>query len=60
MFVGLGLANIVGRLAQWTIVYHPGAAVLGIVVSVCVGLIFGTLPSLRAASQDPVIALRSE
>ena len=58
--VGLGLANIIGRLAQWTIVYHPWAAVLGIVVSVCVGLVFGTLPSLRAARQDPVIALRSE
>ena len=58
--VGLGLANIIGRLAQWTIVYHPWSAVLGIVVSVCVGLIFGTLPSLRAARQDPVIALRSE
>ena len=58
--VGLGLANIIGKLAEWTIVYHPWAAVLGIVVSVCVGLIFGTLPSLRAANQDPVIALRSE
>jgi putative ABC transport system permease protein len=60
VLVGLGLANIVGRLAQWTIVYHPWSVVLGIVVSVCVGLIFGTLPSLRAAKLDPVVALRAE
>ena len=60
VLVGLGLANVVGRLAQWTIVYQPWAVVLGIVVSVIVGLVFGTVPSLRAARQDPVTALRAE
>ncbi len=58
--LGLGLANLIGRLAEWTIVYHSWSIPLGILVSVAVGLLFGTLPALRAARQDPVLALRSE
>ncbi len=58
--VGFGLAQLVGRLAEWTVVYHGWSIPLGIVVSALVGLVFGTIPALRAAQQDPVLALRSE
>ena len=58
--VGLGLAKLVGSLAQWSVVYHPWSIPLGIIVSMIVGLIFGTIPAMRAASEDPVLALRSE
>ena len=58
--VGFGLAQLIGSLAEWTVVYHGWSIPLGIVVSAVVGLIFGTIPALRAARQDPVLALRSE
>ena len=60
VLVGLGLAKLIGSMAQWTVVYHPWSIPLGIIVSMIVGLIFGTIPAVRAASEDPVLALRSE
>jgi putative ABC transport system permease protein len=58
--VGFGLAQLIGSLAQWTVIYHSWSIPLGIVVSAIVGLVFGTIPAFRAAQQDPVLALRSE
>ncbi len=58
--VGFGLAQLIGSLAQWTVIYHTWSIPLGIIVSAIVGLIFGTVPALRAAQQDPVLALRSQ
>ncbi len=60
--VGLGalLAYLVGSLAQWTVAFQPVSFPLGIAVSVLTGLLFGTLPAVRAARMDPVLALRVE
>ena len=57
---GVGLADMVGTLAQWTVYYRPVAFPLGFGVAVAVGLLFGTLPAFRAARLDPVLALRAE
>ncbi|MFH1998604.1 MAG: ABC transporter permease [Planctomycetota bacterium] len=57
---GVGLAYAVGVMAEWTVYFEPLAFILGFGVSVAVGLLFGTLPSMQAAKLDPVLALRTE
>ena len=60
LLVGAGLAVTVGQLANWTVYFQPMAFPLGLGVSIVVGLLFGTLPALKAARLDPVLALKAE
>src|SRR5438552_16408679 len=55
-----GLVLLVRLTLQWPGSVPVWAAVTGIVVSVCVGLVFGVWPAMKAAKLDPVEALRYE
>jgi putative ABC transport system permease protein len=61
--VGLGLgviaAVVAARLGDWPLVISPASALLAIVVSTVVGVLFGAYPARRAARLDPTVALRS-
>ncbi|HEX4546580.1 MAG TPA: ABC transporter permease [Candidatus Acidoferrum sp.] len=55
-----GLVLLVRVGLKWPGSVPLWAAATGIVVSVCVGLVFGVWPAMKAAKLDPVEALRYE
>jgi putative ABC transport system permease protein len=60
LMLGVGVAELLTRLAGWRTYVTPAALALAFCFSAGVGLAFGMWPAWRAASLDPVEALRHE
>lgn len=56
---GLAIASIVSTTTSWAARVSPLALAASITSALAIGVVFGTLPALRAARLDPVAALRS-
>lgn len=60
ILAGVSTAVLLSRVMQWNTLVSPMAVGIAFLFSAAVGLFFGIWPARRAASLDPIVALRYE
>mgnify|MGYP000613923709 FL=1 len=58
VFAGMILAKIISTISQTPLVISVPAVLISVLFSMAIGLIFGLLPSIKAANLSPIEALR--
>lgn len=60
VIAGIILSQVIARMSQTPVSISLPASILAVVFSMAIGIIFGLLPSIKAANLNPIDALRHE
>jgi putative ABC transport system permease protein len=60
IILGIGASKLIGTLMSWPIVVLPASVILSFMVCTVIGVFFGWYPARKAASLNPIDALRYE
>ncbi|MGN0342893.1 MAG: ABC transporter permease [Roseburia sp.] len=60
VIVGVILAEVISKLSSTPVAISAPAAIAAVLFSMVIGIVFGLLPSYKAANLDPIVALRHE
>ncbi len=60
VLIGIGISKLIGIIMNIPITVSIGAIAVSVGFSMCVGIIFGLVPSIKAARLNPIDALRYE
>lgn len=60
IFLGIGSSNLVSQLAGWPTFISAASILLAVLFSMAVGVFFGYYPARKAATLNPIDALRYE
>jgi putative ABC transport system permease protein len=58
--IGAATAAVIARYGEWPVLISPNIILLATAVTSFVGILFGSLPAIRASRLDPMVALRTE
>ena len=60
VILGIGLSKVVGKFSGSPTAISVPAILVAVLFSTVIGVVFGLLPSVKAANLNPIDALRSE
>jgi putative ABC transport system permease protein len=60
IILGIGITAFISALQRWEYLLPWAPILIGLAVSITIGLFFGIYPALKAARLDPVVALTKE